>query len=448
MHPYLAHTQEEIKEMLELIGLENIEDLFSDIPSEILFKEKLDFPVGKSELEIRDILYKLASENKSTLEYTSFLGGGAYDHYIPAIIPQLLLRQEFYTAYTPYQPEISQGTLQAIFEYQSMICELTGLQASNASLYDGATAAAEALFMAYEANKRKTFIINDTVNPETKKVIKTYLDFKGLSYIEAKSKDGLLDIDNLKELLDGEIGAVLVQSPNYYGLVEDVEVIADLVHKNKSLLVQSADPISLGLFKTPGEIGADIAVGEGQVLGNTLNFGGPYLGYIACTKKLMRKLPGRIVGKTEDLDGKRGFVLTLQAREQHIRRERATSNITSNQALCALAANIYMAVMGKQGIQDVAKQCVDLSYYTAKALTANNNFKMKYNTPFFREFVIETPIKAADLFEKMLEKKFYAGIDLEPYTGSENELMIAVTEKMTKEKIDCFVKEMEACINE
>ncbi|MEA3424553.1 MAG: aminomethyl-transferring glycine dehydrogenase subunit GcvPA [Bacillota bacterium] len=448
MHPYLAHTEEEIKEMLERIGLENIEDLFSDIPSEILFKQDLDLPTGQSELEIRDMFCKLASENKSTLEYTSFLGGGAYDHYIPAIIPQLLLRQEFYTAYTPYQPEISQGTLQAIFEYQSMICELTDLQASNASLYDGATAAAEALFMSYEANKRKTFIINETVNPEIKKVVKTYLTFKGLNYVEAESKEGLVDIDNLKELIDGEVGAVLMQSPNYYGLVEDVEAIADLVHKNKSLLVQSADPISLGLFKTPGESGADIAVGEGQVLGNTLNFGGPYLGYIACTKKLMRKLPGRIVGKTEDLEGKRGFVLTLQAREQHIRRERATSNITSNQALCALAANIYMAVMGKEGIKDVAKQCVDLSYYTAKALTADNNFKMKYNTPFFREFVIETPIKASDLLEKMLEKKFYAGIDLEQYTGSENELMIAVTEKMTKEKIDCFVKEMEACINE
>ncbi|MCD6435546.1 MAG: aminomethyl-transferring glycine dehydrogenase subunit GcvPA [Clostridiales bacterium] len=448
MHPYLAHTEEEIKEMLERIGLENIEDLFADIPSEILFKEELDFPKGKSELEVRDILYKLASENKSTLEYTSFLGGGAYDHYIPAIIPQLLLRQEFYTAYTPYQPEISQGTLQAIFEYQSMICEITGLQASNASLYDGATAAAEALFMSYEANKRKTFIINETVNPEIKKVVKTYLTFKGLNYVEVKSKDGLIDVDALKETLNGEVGAVLVQSPNYYGLVEDVEKITELVHENKSLLVQSVDPISLGIFKSPGECNVDIAVGEGQVLGNTLNFGGPYLGYIACTKKLMRKLPGRIVGKTEDLEGKRAFVLTLQAREQHIRREKATSNITSNQALCALAANIYLALMGKQGIVEVAKQCVDLSYYTAKSLTASNKFKLKYNIPFFREFVIETPIKAADLLEKMLEKKFYAGIDLESFNGSENELLIAVTEKMTKEKIDCFVREMEACINE
>ncbi len=443
MHPFLPHTKEDIDLMLATIGVTSIEDLFKDIPDEIRLNGELDITPSMSEIEIRKLLTSLSDKNLTTDHAVNFMGGGAYDHYIPSIIKHLSQRQEFFTAYTPYQPEISQGTLQAIFEYQSMICELTGMDVSNASLYDGGTALAEAVFMANHGNKKDVVLVSQTVNPEYRHVIKTYARYNGLQYEEIHALNGQTDFQDLKSKYDDQVSSVVIQVPNYYGIVEDgleVRRLMDQV-KTKAQLIVSANPMSLGLLEAPGNYGADIVAGEGQPLGAPLQFGGPYLGFIAAKKGHMRRMPGRIVGETVDLDGKRAYVLTLQAREQHIRREKAMSNITSNQGLIALMATIYMATMGKAGMKEVAYQCLSKTHYLANKLQELKGISLTYDGPFFHEFVLKTEVNAKSLHEVMEEKGFLAGIVL-----SDHELLLCVTEKITKEQMDTFVKELEGIL--
>ena len=444
MFPYISNTLEDEKIMLRSVGADSIQELFSDIPDDVKLNRELNINSPMSEMEVEKCLKSLSKKNRSTEELVCFLGAGVYDHYIPSIIKHIVSRSEFYTAYTPYQPEISQGTLQAIFEYQSLICNLTGLEASNASMYDGATACAEAAFIAAESTKRKVIIVSKTVHPEIRKVLHTYTRFKGLELIEIDAKEGVTDTSKLKELVDSKIGGVIVQNPNFFGIIEDMTEIEKITHDNKALLIMSVDPISLAILKTPGEIGADIAVGEGQSLGNAMNFGGPYLGFMAATTKLMRKIPGRIVGQTEDVDGKRAFVLTLQAREQHIRREKATSNICSNQALNALTAAIYLTTMGKQGLKEVAYQSMQKAHYAFSEIIKSEKYKAVFNKPFFKEFVIQAQQSASVINDKLLESNIIGGYDIEiNYPDHKNALLFCVTEKRTKSEIQALVTAME-----
>jgi len=447
MHPYLPHTDQEIKEMLAEIGVDSIEELFRDIPEELRLDRELKIDDSKSEIELRRIFNDLVSRNTCTNSLVCFLGAGAYDHYIPSIVDFLSSRSEFYTAYTPYQPEMSQGTLQVMFEYQTMIAELTGMDVSNASLYDGASACAEAMYMANATTRKDKVLVSKAIHPNTLKVLKTYADAKDLNLVEVDVKDGQTDYDQLEGMVDKDTAAVIIQSPNFFGIIEDIERVEPVVHKQKrTLLIQSADPLSLAVLKSPGEMGADIAVGDGQVFGIPLSFGGPYLGYIAVKKNLMRKLPGRIAGQTEDTEGNRGFVLTLQAREQHIRRHRATSNITSNQALMATRATIYLAALGKEGLKEVATQTAKKAAYAAKELAKTGKYEMKYNKPFFREFVVTTDCNVDEVNENLLNKGILGGYDLsQEFNNFENTLMISVTEKRTKEEIDMLVREMGEC---
>jgi glycine dehydrogenase subunit 1 len=443
-HPYIPHTQEDREAMLAAVGADVIDDLFQDIPHKARQKGS-SLPKGLSELEVSARLERLASKNRAA-HLTCFRGGGVYDHYVPAIVDSVISRSEFYTAYTPYQPEISQGTLQYIFEYQSMIAELTGMEAVNASLYDGSTAAAEAMIMAFHAARGDKVYLSETVNPGVERVLSTYARFHGITIVPIPMENGVTDKSALENLPEKDLAAVIVQSPNYYGIIEDLKPLVERALSVNGLFIQITDPISLALLKSPGEWGADIVVGEAQPLGQSLNFGGPYLGFMGTTKKLMRKLPGRICGQTTDRDGKRAFVLTLQAREQHIRREKATSNICSNQSLCSLAAAVYMASMGKEGLIDVAEQCLRKACYTAEELEKTGKWKLAHGGPFFREFLIKpagtlSPEKQDALNERLLQKGFLGGAAPEccPQSGA---LIISVTEKRTRSEIDEFVKIM------
>jgi glycine dehydrogenase subunit 1 len=430
MFPYIPNTLEDEKIMLKSIGVESIQELFSDIPEDVKFNRELNINLPMSELEVQKHMKVLWNKNKGTEDLVCFLGAGVYDHYIPSIIKHIVSRAEFYTSYTPYQPEISQGTLQAIFEYQSLICNLTGLDVANASMYDGAIACAEAAFMAVESTKRKSIIVSKTVNPEIRKVLYTYTRFKDIELIEIDDKDGVTDILKLKELVDIKTAGVIVRNPNFFGIIEDMTEVEKITHDNKALLIMSVDPISLAILKTPGEIGVDIAVGEGQSLGNAMNFGGPYLGFMTATTKLMRKIPGRIVGQTEDVDGKRAFVLTLQAREQHIRREKATSNICSNQALNALTAAIYLTTMGKQGLKEVANQSMQKAHYALNEIIKLEGYKAVFNKPFFKEFMIQCDESASVVNDKLLKSNIIGGYDVEiSYPDLKNTLLFCVTEK-------------------
>jgi glycine dehydrogenase subunit 1 len=404
MFPYIPNTLKDESLMLKQIGISSIEELFKDIPGDIKLKRQLNINPPMSELEVQKQVKFLSSKNKSTEELVCFLGAGVYDHYIPSIIKHLVSRSEFYTSYTPYQPEISQGTLQAIFEYQTLICSLTGLDLANASMYDGATSCAEAAFMATESTKRKTIIVSKSVHPQIRKVLETYLKFKGIKLVQVDVKDGVTDILKLKQLIDNKVAGVIVQNPNFFGIIEEMVEVEKITHDNKALLIMSVDPISLAILKTPGEIGADIVVGEAQSLGIQMNFGGPYLGFMATTTKLMRKIPGRIVGQTEDVDGRRAFVLTLQAREQHIRREKATSNICSDQTLNAIAAAIYLTTMGKQGLKEVAYQSTQKAHYAFNEVIKLKKYNILFNKPFFKEFVIEANKSVNVINDKLLEK--------------------------------------------
>lgn len=438
MYPYIPNTSADEQEMLKAIGLESVDQLFSDIPEDVHLKAPLNIPTSKSELEVTTYLSSLAKKNCSTSELTSFLGAGAYDHYIPSVVNAIISRSEFYTSYTPYQPEISQGTLQYIFEYQTLICKLTGMDVANASLYDGGTAVTEAALMACASAKKDQIIVSTGVKPEARRILKTYAHAQKLTVVEVDLKDGVTDIEALDKLVSDNTAAVIVQSPNFFGVIEDLKALGDVAHKGKkTTFVASVNPISLAILKKPGELNVDVVVGDGQPLGIPQAFGGPYLGFMATKKDYMRKLPGRIVGETTDLDGKRSYVLTLSAREQHIRREKATSNICSNQGLNSLAATVYMVTMGKEGLKEVATQATKKAHYAYKELTKSGKFKPLFDKPFFMEFALTSDIKADEVNAKLLDKEIIGGYNIgKNYPQYENAILYAVTEKRTKADID------------
>jgi len=446
MYPYIPHTLEDEKSMLQTIGLDTLDQLFEDIPKDVRLNRELDLPKAKSELEVSAYLKKLADKNSSLSELTSFLGAGAYDHYIPSVINHIISRSEFYTSYTPYQPEISQGTLQYIFEYQTMICKLTGMDVANASLYDGGTAIVEAALMAAAHSKKGDIVVSKSVAPSARRILDTYAHAQGLRVIEIDIKDGETDIEQLASLVSNDTAAVVVQSPNFFGIIEDLKGLADVAHRGKKTsLIASMNPMSLGLLKSPSQLGVDIVVGDAQPFGIPIQFGGPYLGFMAAKKDYVRKFPGRIVGETVDLDGKRAFCLTLTAREQHIRREKATSNICSNQGLNALAALVYMVTMGKEGIREVANQSVQKSHFAYNKLIESGKYKPLYNKPFFIEFALTSDIDAEKINKELLNENIVGGYRLEDeYPELKNSILYAVTEKRTKEEILKLVNVLEA----
>ena len=430
MGSYIPSTREERLAMLESIGMHSFDELYADIPEALRLKDGLSLPSGLSELEVAQKIEEIAGKN--TRFSHIFRGAGSYQHYIPAIVKQVTSKEEFVTAYTPYQAEISQGLLQSIFEYQTMICELTGMDVSNASVYDGATAAAEAAAMCRD-RKRGTICVSASVDPKTISVIRTYCFGSGAPLVILPEKDGLTDMESWNAMDTSSIACLIIQTPNYHGLIEDGASIANAVHNSGAKLIASCNPIALGLLETPGEFGADVAVGEGQPLGLPMGFGGPYLGFMASTKDMMRKLPGRIVGQTADVDGKRAYVLTLQAREQHIRREKASSNICSNEALCAMTAAVYLSAMGSAGLEKVAASCMANARYLLEQLTALG-FTRKYTGEFFHEFVTICPCDAAVLSEKLAAHGYLSGL----VTG-QSEMLWCTTEMNTKSEIDGLI---------
>jgi glycine dehydrogenase subunit 1 len=441
---YCPHTPEEIAEMLSTIGVASVEELFAPIPAE-LRATTFNLPPGMSEFETFSRMQAIAGDNSQGM--TNFIGGGFYDHIIPSVVDHLSGRAEFYTAYTPYQPECSQGTLQALFEYQTAICRLTGLDVSNASLYDGGTACAEAAMMALRVTGRNKIVVDGCVSPFSRQVLKTYLFNLDVDVIEISPLDGLLNRAELAAVLDDSVAAVLVQNPNFFGSIEDFTALADQVHGAGALLIGSVYPIALGMLKSPGEIGIDIAVGDGQSLGNPLSFGGPSFGFIAAKKTFIRNMPGRIVGETVDRNGKRGYVLTLQAREQHIKRHKATSNICSNQGLCALRGLIFLSSVGKEGLAELARLNRDKAEYAKALLTKIPGVTVLQSAVTFNEFTISLPKNADGVVLTLLEKGIAAGVPLgQYYEGSENCMVVTVTEKRTKKEIDLFAKELEVAL--
>lgn len=442
--PYISNTDEQRAAMLAEIGLKP-EDLFADVPRELRCRG-LALPEGLSEQEVRSRLAQIAGKNR--IHLTHFIGGGIYDHFIPSAVYALTGRSEFYTAYTPYQPEISQGTLQAIYEFQSAICRLTEMEVSNASMYDGGTALYEGMMMALRLTRRSKIIIDDSVNPIYRVMIRSYTRNLKIELAETASREGLASREAILGALDDKTAAILVQNPNFFGCIDDFTDLAKAAHEKGALLIVSCYPISLGILKTPGAMGADIVTGEGQSLGLPMSFGGPYLGFMATRKPFVRQLPGRIVGETTDGQGRRGFVLTLQAREQHIRRDKATSNICSNEALCALTALVYLSLLGKEGLRETAQLCADKAGYACERLTAIPGVRPRYgDMPFFNEMVLDLPAEAAGVAAKLIERGYAAGFPLSRYyKGMENSLLVAVTEKRTRQEIDKLAEELEAIL--
>ena len=430
---YFPQTEGDVRDMLQKIGADSLGNLFSMIPEQIRFKGEYDLPSSKSEIEVREEFDSLGRMNTPLL---CFAGAGVYDHYTPSIVPALLRRSEFLTSYTPYQAEISQGTLHYIFEYQSMMSELTGMDISNASMYDGTTATAEAVLMAFHAGKKaRKVLVSNTVDPKTLAVVNTYAHFHGVEIEIIAEKDGVTSIDDMKaRLAQGGVAGVVVQQPNYYGVVEDYSGFSDAVHESKALFIINSIAADLALLKTPGEYGADIAVGDVQSLGLPMSFGGPYAGYMCCTSKLMRKMPGRIVGMTKDNRGQRAFVLTLQAREQHIRRQKATSNICSNESLMALFATIYMSVMGKEGLKEAAQLSYDGAHYLLEKLLDTGRFRLSFDKPFFNEFCVTFDGDIDALQKMLLDNGIMGGVKV-----GDDKIMFAVTEKRTKKEVDNLV---------
>lgn len=436
-YKYFPHTSDDLQAMMEKVGVKDLDGLYAQIPDAIRFKGDYQLPSELSEIEVRQLFEKLGAENR---QMTCFAGYGVYDHYMPSVIPSLLQRSEFLTSYTPYQAEISQGTLHYIFEYQSMMAELTGMDISNASMYDGTTACAEAMMMAVAAGKKQNkVLVSGMLNPDTRKVLDTYALHQGIELETIAEKDGVTDIDDLKSrLAQGGVAGVIVQQPNAVGIVEDYTGFAEACHEQKALFIMDSVAADLAMLKTPGEWGVDIAVGDGQSLGIPMQWGGPYVGYMCCTEKLIRKMPGRIVGMTKDNRGQRAFVLTLQAREQHIRRQKATSNICSNQSLMALFVTIYMSLMGKQGVKEAAELSYAGAHYLCDKLLATGKFSLVYDKPFFNEFLVRFNGDMERLVSTCIMNNVFPGICL-----SDNELLIAVTEKQTKKDIDYFLQLLE-----
>ncbi len=434
IYKYFPHTEADLAAMLEKIGVKSLEDLYAEVPESIRFKGEYKLPEAMSELDVRRFFDTLGKENA---RLTCFAGAGVYDHYTPSVVPNIVSRSEFLTSYTPYQAEISQGTLHYIFEYQSMMAELTGMDISNASMYDGTTATAEAVMMAVAAGKKANkVLVSATVDPKTLAVVRTYAKFHGIELEMIAAKDGATDKENLAaKIVQGGVAGVLVQQPNYYGVVEDYDGVADLAHANKALLIMNSVAADLAVLKTPGEWGADVAVGDGQSLGIPMSFGGPSVGYMCCTEKLIRKMPGRIVGKTKDNRGQRAFVLTLQAREQHIRRQKATSNICSNESLMALFVTIYMSVMGKEGLKEAAELSYSGAHYLCERLVNTGHFTLAYDRPFFNEFCVKYDGDVDELQKRFIDNGIFGGIKV-----ADDTIMFAVTEKRTKEEIDKLIE--------
>ncbi|PKG25704.1 aminomethyl-transferring glycine dehydrogenase subunit GcvPA [Niallia nealsonii] len=442
-HRYLPMTIEDKKAMLETIGVNSVDKLFTDIPESVRFQGEYNIKPAKDEFALLKELSRLATKNADAKSNVSFLGAGVYDHYSPVIVDHVISRSEFYTAYTPYQPEISQGELQAIFEFQTMICELTGMDVANSSMYDGPTALAEAGMLSAGATKRKKILVSSTVHPEAKEVVKTYAKGQYIEVVEIPHNNGVTDIDALKEMMGKEVAAVMIQYPNFFGRIEPLKELEEIIHADKGMFVVSSNPLALGILTPPGKFNADIVVGDAQCFGIPQGFGGPHCGYFAVTSKLMRKVPGRLVGQTVDDEGKRGFVLTLQAREQHIRRDKATSNICSNQALNALAASVAMTALGKHGVKEMAISNLQKSAY-AKKKFKEAGFEIAFDGHSFNEFVVNCKASVSAINRELLQKGIIGGYDLgRDYDNLDHHMLVAVTELRTKEEIDEFVKELE-----
>lgn len=435
MHKYLPHTTQEIKEMLDKVQASSIDDLFEKIPKSLKLKQTYNIPSQLGDYELTKHMQELSNTNKQLL---IFRGAGSYDHYTPSAVKALISRQEFLTSYTPYQPEVAQGTLQYIFEYQSMVCELTQMDISNASMYDGATSTAEAMFMAHAQTQKNEILVSSTLNPKIIDVIKTYARYRNLTVTLIPNIDGVTDLNFVKENINDKMG-VIVANPNYFGIIEDYDGLADIIHEASGMFILNQEGQSLALLKTPGELDVDIACGDLQSLGLPLSFGGAYIGYLATKQKYVRKMPGRICGITTDVDNKRAFVLTLQAREQHIRRAKANSNICSNQSLNALAVTIYLSLIGKEGFVKYAKESLNGAHYLYKKLLETKKFEVVYQKPFFKEFVLKAKFDVNQFDQYLIENDI-----LGPLHIGEDHLLFAVTEKRTKEEIDLFVEKVVA----
>ena len=446
MKSYVPNTLKEREAMLKVVGVDSVEELFRDVPEDMKKKSGLDLPHGMSEIEIRRRFLELAKKNNTDLKI--FRGAGAYYHYIPALIPQLVARSEFYTAYTPYQAEMSQGMLQSIFEYQSLICRLTGMDASNASVYDGATAAAETMGLMCSAKRKNKLLLSSGLHPEVIETVKTYAHSTGVEVVIIPlDKNGVTDVQAVRDNMEGSAG-LIAANPNFYGCIENIETLAAAVHEAGALFAAYVNPISLGLLKRPGDAGADIAIGDAQPMGMPLSFGGPYAGFMACTSKLTRNLPGRIAGETVDHDGNRAFVLTLQAREQHIRRDKASSNICSNQMLCAIMASMYMACMGPHGMREVAMNCTQKAHYLAEGMSHIKGVSLRYNTPYFNEFVIDTDVDPEKLNDALKKRGFMGGLPLSRLVEGDCGMLWCVTEMNSREDIDALLTAIEESVKE
>lgn len=443
---YILNTPDDVRTMLGAIGLDSLDQLFDMIPPELRLGRPLEVPEVLPELALTRHLGQLAASNTSVEDRPCFLGGGAYDHFIPAVVDHLAARGEFYTAYTPYQAEASQGTLQATFEYQTLIAQLTGMEISNASLYDGGSAATEAVLMALSVTRRHgRVVVADSVHPEYRAILQTYLANLEPEVVTVETERGRLDPDRLAKAVTDETAAVLLQYPNVFGQLEEIELLVDAAHRRGALAIVSVDPISLGLLRRPGSYGADIVVAEGQSLGNPLAYGGPYLGIMACREEYVRKMPGRIVGQTVDRRGTRCWVLTLQTREQHIRREKATSNICTNQGLLALRASIYLAAMGPSGLREVAEQSTRKAHYAAERLAQVPGLSLAFDGPFFKEFVLRSEKPPTRVLAEVDRQGFHGGIDLGRwYPELSDSILVAVTEKRTRDEIERLAEAYEA----
>lgn len=441
---YLPTTEQDREEMCRFLGISSVDELFDDIPDQVKLKRRLNIPEALSEPEIVKYFSRLANRNINSDDYVYFLGAGIYDHYIPSTVNHVISRSEFYTAYTPYQPEISQGELQAAFEFQTMICELTGMDIANSSMYDGPTALAEAANLAASTTKKRKVVVSKAVHPEARSILKVYAKGQRYEVEEVGFRDGVTDLDALGKAVDTDTAAVIVQYPNFFGCIEDLYEIEKIAHQYNGLLVVSSNPLALGILEPPGEFGADVVVGDVQPFGIPMQFGGPSCGYFAVREKFMRKIPGRIVGQTTDQDGKRGFVLTLQAREQHIRREKATSNICSNQALNALAASVAMTALGKRGVQEMATLNVQKAHYCKQKIGKLNGYQIPFHAPTFNEFVVRVPKPVSEINRELLKRRIVGGYDLgRDYPELSQHMLLAVTEIRTKEEIDSLVQGLE-----